>query len=1002
MGVPGSNDRGLVGSTARKRRLNMRAMSVLVALAGLMVPGIVAGGPTGMAARPTGTATRGPIGAAARPTGTATRDPIGTTDPTGAARGPSGMTVGSTGTGGPIGTAASDPTAGATGVAAGGTTARGAAAGGAAGAASRAEADGRPEEPGPLFEAAERPARAREARPHVVRERFARIDRGRLLDRVQLNLFPDVVVRARRDRVEPAGTRGQVWIGRVEGRQDRALLATVDGVTVGNVHVGDRLFEIRDAGDGVSVISEVDASLLPPEGCDDGSEVVPAPPRPEAVAADPCGLIDMMVLYTPAALDDAGGQAGMEALIYLAISETNVTFEDSGITTRIAPVHIDLVQYVEAASLFPDGDVFTDRDYMIDPIDGVLDAVPVLRDRYCADVVQLITHAGGGWCGGAKTMDPAPNPAHEAKAYAVTVDGCATGNYTFGHELGHIMGARHDWYVDDEATPYTYAHGYVNRIEKWRTIMSYEDVCDAFYSYCTRKGIWSNPNVLIDGVPAGVPEGTSTACVEDDKYNTDCDAENWRTLNNTACTVASFRDRSACIASAARNVWMKDTWHDTGMEPDIFTSNQDMWKSPYIWVRHDPDPTGAQQHRHENPEFGSINHVYVKLHNDFDVAASGRLRLYYAEAATGLSWPGDWTLFADTPVNGVAAHATLIVPSTWSPPGTGHFCLLARWDAPTNPADPMTFAEGPNVGTNTRNNNNIVWRNLNVLNLEPDLTTPAPPAKVRNLKRAATTVDLAVEQADVPSSFLRKGGQVLLDLGGLLDNWQSTGARGDGARLIQHPLYGTVAEILDTPGGIATLMSIPMDSLEEEPVRLILTAPFVPPPPPFPPVADDPDEPELPTGGDAAIPDRPAGTFGLDLVQIEGTTRVGGVGYEIVVAPTGGAGAVPDGGAVPGAPLAVTLAGGDLALDWDASCRAGDVDYAVYEGTLGDFTSHVPLLCSTGGATAATVPVPAGSAYYLVVPTDGLTDGSYGRNGNGVERPGSLAACRPHAVLPCP
>ncbi|NTV27825.1 MAG: hypothetical protein HGA93_03990, partial [Methanothrix sp.] len=25
---------------------------------------------------------------------------------------------------------------------------------------------------------------------------------------------------------------------------------------------------------------------------------------------------------------------------------------------------------------------------------------------------------------------------------------CAVGNYSFGHEIGHLQGARHDWYVD--------------------------------------------------------------------------------------------------------------------------------------------------------------------------------------------------------------------------------------------------------------------------------------------------------------------------------------------------------------------------------------------------------------------------------------------------------------------------------------------------------------------------------------------------------------------------
>lgn len=124
------------------------------------------------------------------------------------------------------------------------------------------------------------------------------------------------------------------------------------------------------------------------------------------------------------------------------------------------------------------------------------------------------------------------------------------------------------------------------------------------------------------------------------------------------------------------------------------------------------------------------------------------------------------------------------------------------------------------------------------------------------------------------------------------------------------------------------------------------------------------------------------------------------VGY---TAPPGSAGAVPDGQSVPGAPLTIVSAGGgNLALNWSASCHAGDTDYEVYEGSLGSYASHVPILCSTGGATTATItPTPGDSHYYLVVPRSGTKEGSYGKNSGGSERPRGPASCLPQAIAGC-
>ena len=46
-------------------------------------------------------------------------------------------------------------------------------------------------------------------------------------------------------------------------------------------------------------------------------------------------------------------------------------------------------------------------------------------------------------------------------------------------------------------------------------------------------------------------------------------------------------------------------------------------------------------------------------------------------------------------------------------------------------------------------------------------------------------------------------------------------------------------------------------------------------------------------------------------------------------------------------PLLIAKAeGGKLALTWGPSCNISDQDYEIYEGPLGEFAKHVPLVFS--------------------------------------------------------
>ena len=91
-----------------------------------------------------------------------------------------------------------------------------------------------------------------------------------------------------------------------------------------------------------------------------------------------------------------------------------------------------------------------------------------------------------------------------------------------------------------------------------------------------------------------------------------------------------------------------------------------------------------------------------------------------------------------------------------------------------------------------------------------------------------------------------------------------------------------------------------------------------------------------------------------------------------------------------------------MTLTWGDSCMAGDVDYEIYVGTLGDFTSHLPRRCSTGGLTNLRLRIATTDHYFLVVPKSGNREGSYGFDGNGIERPTGADACHPQLIGSCP
>jgi Metallo-peptidase family M12 len=240
-----------------------------------------------------------------------------------------------------------------------------------------------------------------------------------------------------------------------------------------------RAAEVPRTGWGVSpVLRPVTSGLRLPKGQAPHEQLTALPPAKSMTPsfAEPSAItIDVLVAYTKRAASHYSDIR--HELIDVAIDEANKSFRSSNLGhIRLRIVHVYRTDYVEEGQHFDHVWRFADKG------DAYMEEVHGLRDLYRADLALLIVDDAKG-CGLATRVH-----ADESEAFAVVHHECAATNYTVAHEIGHLIGARHEL-------------SYVNGT-KWRDIMGSKESCGG----CPRLPVWSGPTVLVNGEPAGTAE----------------------------------------------------------------------------------------------------------------------------------------------------------------------------------------------------------------------------------------------------------------------------------------------------------------------------------------------------------------------------------------------------------------------------------------------------------------------------------------------------------------
>jgi hypothetical protein len=341
---------------------------------------------------------------------------------------------------------------------------------------------------------------------------------------VTLNMSDNKALGAVTDSIEKRSDDDFTWFGKIPELSDTgsAVLVVKDGQMSGNVYAGPDVYQVVPLGSGRHAIIHVDQSKFPgDEGADpqkmrqiqkeirekhgdkrsdlEDSDSL----RGDAAARDDeIPEIKVMVLYTPVAKQKAGGKPQMEAQIQTAVDISNKSLQNSNIRLKFRLVHQFELNVQET------GDIGQDLKGFVSRVNTPGDEVSRRRDKYRGDVgVMVISQCQKtpGTCGLAADIGAKPET-----AFCVVLLECMNNNLSFPHEIGHLIGARHNWEADPTGQT---EHGswFKGKDKKnhWRTIMCYP--CPG--GTCNRLPFWSNPEAKIEGISTGSPACCNNAAL---------------------------------------------------------------------------------------------------------------------------------------------------------------------------------------------------------------------------------------------------------------------------------------------------------------------------------------------------------------------------------------------------------------------------------------------------------------------------------------------------------
>jgi hypothetical protein len=325
-----------------------------------------------------------------------------------------------------------------------------------------------------------------------------------------IQLFPDASF-----AVTVTGTEtvddAVVVSGRIgAGRYGNATLVLGDEGLLGTIQVDERMFELAPAGTRVLVITEANQAKFPvdrvwPTSYDPASrgrwpDRKPRQPQMVLMSGNAAPPVISVLLLVPTPLAPECKPPYSLWHKVLATKQLNTVW------AGYAKAEVE-VACVTRTPVWTDADLFWLQDSQ---------DVAELRNDFKADIVAMIVKEDYHWCG-ASSPSPEPPVLVPDKAFALVRRDCLYQHYTLAHEIGHLVGLRHDRIAEGMgANDLLFCdYGYYLSQNFDRTVMAVRRLCDTQgLETCARFPFHSTPDhdELPDNVHMAPDVVTGVAC----------------------------------------------------------------------------------------------------------------------------------------------------------------------------------------------------------------------------------------------------------------------------------------------------------------------------------------------------------------------------------------------------------------------------------------------------------------------------------------------------------
>ncbi len=380
-------------------------------------------------------------------------------------------------------------------------------------------------------------------------------------------------VTAKATRIESYGVDNYKWLGEIKG-EGYVILYNQNGNISGHITVGNSSYQIKALGDASSVLAEMDTKKMAGKFCGGNGALKDNKDTPKSTSSNrvvPCSQLDrirVLVVYTQRALNAVGLQV-IRDRVNISIDQFNEAYRISGVANarvQLELVGVEQTNFVETTGGGTVGGIPINSGGVPveqDDIRRLPNNVEARRVTTNADIVVCLVDAGYTFSRGiARAIN-----AQYADGYASCEIRSIPDQPVFPHEVGHLLGGRHDFATD--VTPGD-AHGYEFVVKFGFLNLGRKTYCTHMCpekpSSTLRSWRWSNPNISDSGTPTGTTASHNVA----------------RVVNANADRIANFRPAVTTLNAAISGESYVTTYGTKTYEPLVSCT---AGPYTYLWER---------------------------------------------------------------------------------------------------------------------------------------------------------------------------------------------------------------------------------------------------------------------------------------------------------------------------------------------------------------------------------------------------------------------------------